>query len=160
MANMLPALKSSFDRLREEIDSTFDRWMPKLRGTDVATKETSEPWGLPSLFMTTRPTIDMDEDENEIRITAEMPGLEKTDFKVELVGSQLVIRGDKKESREEKKKNAYYSERSYGSFARSISLPSEVDPEKVEASYKNGVLNIRLPKTEQSKAKRIDVQVS
>jgi HSP20 family protein len=133
--------------------------MPKRQEMDL-TKEKGEPWGLPSLFMTTRPTIDMDEDENEIRITAEMPGLEKGDFKVELTGRQLAIRGEKKETREEKKKNAYYSERSYGAFARSISLPSEVDPDKVEANYKNGILNIRLPKTEQSKVKRIDVQVS
>lgn len=158
MANaILPTIRDSLGRLRDEFDTTFDWLLPKRREMP---KEGSPASALATIFSSARPVIDMDEDENEIRVTAELPGLEKDDFKVELSGNQLVIRGEKKVSREEKKRSYYFSECSYGSFARTIPLPSEVDPDKVEATYKNGMLMIRLPKTEQSKAKKIDVQVS
>lgn len=151
MSNLLPALRSSLDRLRDEIDTTFDRWMPRRR------QQEGEAPVVP--FGPGMPVIDMEEDENEIRVTAELPGLEKNDFQVELQGNRLIIRGEKRQAREQKNKNTYYSELAYGSFARSIALPTEVEPERVTALYKNGVLKITLPKSEQARAKSIDVQV-
>jgi HSP20 family protein len=150
MANLVPALRSSLDRLKDEIDTTFDRWMPNRR---------PEPDAAAIPFGPGMPVIDMEEDENEIRITAELPGLEKDDFQVELVGNRVVIRGEKRQAREQKTKNTYFSELAYGSFARSIALPTEIVPERVMAYYKNGVLKITLPKCEQTRAKSIDVQV-
>jgi len=106
------------------------------------------------------PTVDMEEDDSEIRVTAEMPGLEKEDFKVEVLGDRLIIRGEKKAEREKREAGYFYSERSYGSFSRSLQLPAEVEVEKAKAEYKNGVLKLRLPKSETAKAKQIKVSLS
>lgn len=153
MATNLPMLRNPFDWLREEIDNTFDRWLSRRpeRGGETALA--------PAFLEGAMPRIDMEEDENEYRVTAELPGLNKDDFKVELVGNRLLLEGEKKATHEEKKKNYYLSELSYGSFSRSIPLPSEVDPANVEANYKNGILNIRLPKSEPAKAQPVDVKV-
>lgn len=104
------------------------------------------------------PAVEMEEDDTEVRVRAELPGLEKDDFKVELTGDRLTIRGEKKNTREEKSGNIHHSEVSYGAFSRSLTLPAEVDPGKVEANYKNGVLAIRLPKTEHARAKPIEIK--
>jgi len=157
MTNVIPVLKDSLGRLREEIDHTFDWLIPKRRESEKAGMFAPL---MSSFFSPARPVVDMEEDENEFRVNAELPGLEKEDFKVELVGNQLVIRGEKKAGHEEKKRNFYYSECSYGSFSRSIPLPDQVDPNKIEATYKNGILSVHLPKTEQAKAKKVDVKVA
>lgn len=154
MSTMLPMLRTPFDWLRDEIDNTFDRWLTRRPGRE------GEP-DLPAMFTAGgMPRIDMEEDEREYRVTAELPGLEKDDFKVELAAGRLMIRGEKKATHEEKKRNYHFTECSYGSFSRVIPLPGEVDDSKIEATYKNGILNIRLPKSEQSKAKPVDVQVA
>lgn len=153
MANMLPMLKSSFDRLRDEIDTTFDRWLTRR-------PEGGAEGAWPEMISVGMPRIDMEEDEHEYRVTAELPGLEKDDFKVELLGDRLLIKGEKKTTHEEKKRNYYLSECSYGSFSRAIPLPSEVNAEKIEANYKNGILTLRLPKSENAKTKMIDVKVA
>jgi len=157
MTNVLPVLKDSLGRLRDEIDQTFDWLMPKRR--EIPKEGMFAPF-MSSIFSPARPVVDMEEDENEFRVNAELPGLEKDDFKVELVGNQLVIKGEKKASHEEKKSNYYYSECSYGSFARSIPLPDRVDSNKIEATYKNGILSVHLPKTEEARAKKVDVKVA
>lgn len=92
------------------------------------------------------PKIDMTEDEKEIKVTAELPGLEEKDIDVNLSKDILTIRGEKSQEKEEKGRETYYSERSYGSFSRSIQIPSEVEHDKIDATFKKGVLNITLPK--------------
>lgn len=155
MTNMLPTLRDSLNQLRDNFDHAVDFFLPKRRegGSDVS------PF-FPSFFSPTRPAIDMDEDENEYRISAEMPGLDPGDFKVELLGNRLMIKGEKKSSREDRKGNTYYSECCYGSFVRDVSVPGEVDANKIEANYKNGILEIRLPKTEKAKAKKVEIKVN
>jgi HSP20 family protein len=98
------------------------------------------------------PKIDVSETSDTVHVTAELPGLKEDDVEVTLSGGNLVIQGEKRAEKEEKDKNYYRVERSYGSFHRSIPLPTEVDDKKVDASFHSGVLNIVLPKVKPSPA--------
>lgn len=93
------------------------------------------------------PQVDVVEGDKEIKVSAELPGLDEKDIQVTLSHNLLTISGEKKEEKEDKGKNYYRMERSYGSFRRSIPLPREIDADKVEAAFKKGVLTITLPKT-------------
>ncbi len=145
-----------FDALHREIDRLFDDFMG--RGFDLARFGD---------FFTDRssafnPRVDVTENEKEIKIAAELPGLDEKDIEVSLSGDLLTISGEKKAEKEDKRENYYRMERSYGSFQRSVALPVEVDAEKVEATFKNGVLQITLPKLhpEQEVKKRIPIKTS
>jgi len=105
------------------------------------------------------PSLDVAETKNEIVVKAEVPGLEPKDIDISLSDGLLTIKGEKKQEREEKEENYHLVERSYGSFARSIRLPNEVQSDKINASYKNGVLKIVLPKSEEAKKKEIKIKV-
>lgn len=96
------------------------------------------------------PTIDVKETDREIEITAELPGMDENDIDVSLTNDTLVIKGEKKEEKEEKDKGYWYSERRYGSFQRVIPLPEAIDRETTEASFRKGVLSIRIPKTSEA----------
>ena len=96
------------------------------------------------------PRIDVVDTEKEIKVSAELPGMDEKDIEVSLTKEALIIRGEKKEEKEEKGEDYYRSERTYGSFSRTIPLPLEIDEEKVAASFKKGVLTIKLPKTKQA----------
>ena len=106
------------------------------------------------------PNIDVIENEKEIRISAELPGMEEKDIEVSLNKDSLSIKGEKREEKEDKGKGYYRMERSYGSFSRTIPVPVEVETDKVEAKFKKGVLNITLPKTAKavSETKKIAVK--
>ncbi len=106
------------------------------------------------------PHTDVVETDKEYRVTAELPGLEEKDVEVLLDRNMLTLKGEKRAEREQRDKNYYLAERSFGSFRRAIPLPAEIDQDKVEASFENGVLTVRLPKAEQarSQAKRIEVK--
>jgi len=96
------------------------------------------------------PKVDVAETNDAVHVTAELPGIKEEDVEVTLADGNLVIRGEKKAEKEEKQKNYYRVERSYGSFRRSIPLPAEVDDQKVDASFKDGVLDIVLGKKQTS----------
>jgi HSP20 family protein len=102
--------------------------------------------------------VDVAEMEDEIKVSAELPGLDNEDIDVSLSDDVLTISGEKKEEKEEKGKNYYRSERSYGAFRRDIPLPSQVDADKVDAVFQKGVLTITLPKTAEAKAKKVTVK--
>jgi HSP20 family protein len=106
------------------------------------------------------PSVDVTENDQEITVSAELPGLDDNDIEVSLAHNVLTVSGEKKEKKEDKGKDFYRMERSYGSFQRSISLPAEVEPDKVEAKFNKGVLTITLPKTAeaQKQTKRISVK--
>lgn len=106
------------------------------------------------------PAIDLNETDKELVVTAELPGVSDKDVEVNLAGDVLTIKGEKKTEAEEKKGGSYYTERSYGSFARSLRLPFDVKDEQVDAHFKDGVLTIRLPKPAevQNQVRRIDVK--
>lgn len=93
------------------------------------------------------PRMEVTEDAKAFVVTAELPGINEKDIDLTIAGDTLTLRGEKKEEKEEKGKNYFYSERSYGSFSRSIPLPRQIDADKVAAGFKKGILTITLPKT-------------
>ncbi|MDT8394923.1 MAG: Hsp20/alpha crystallin family protein [bacterium] len=105
------------------------------------------------------PALDLVETRDAIQVRVELPGVRKEEVEISLKDDVLIIKGEKKEEKEEKTENRYYMERSYGSFARAVTLPARVKEDKIKASYKDGVLTIDLPKAEEAKAKEIKVQV-
>ena len=107
----------------------------------------------------TAPSLDVYVEQNDIVIKAELPGMEKDDIQVNLSNHTLTLKGEKKREEKIKEEDYFCSERAYGSFSRTLELPGDVQGEKVSASFKNGVLEIRLPVAEAAKAKTIKVKV-
>jgi HSP20 family protein len=105
------------------------------------------------------PTMDVVENDNEIVVAVEMPGLRREDIDISIDDDVLTIRGEKKveERQQDEKKNFHVTERAYGVFYRAIQLPSGIDPSKVEATMENGVLKITIPKPARSGARKIEV---
>lgn len=99
------------------------------------------------------PKIDISEDEKNINVIAEMPGVNKEDIKIVLQDNILTIEGEKKKEEEKEEKNYFRSERTYGSFKRSFTIPEEVDSENIEAKFENGILIVNIKKLEPKKAK-------
>jgi len=104
------------------------------------------------------PATDITEDDGHYIVTAELPGMKRSDITVDVKDGVLSIRGEKKSEREEKTEKRRYVERTFGSFSRVFTLPSDADESKVEASFKDGVLTVTLAKTEAKKARVIDVK--
>jgi HSP20 family protein len=104
------------------------------------------------------PAMDISENESHYTVTVEIPGVNKDDVQVELRDEMLVIQGEKKSEREEKKERGRYVERSYGSFSRAFTLPADADAERLEASFKEGVLTVRIPRREALKPKQIAIK--
>jgi HSP20 family protein len=158
MSNLIPSgWKDSVEQLRNGVLDVFDRWLPQRHRREGERNEFL--W--PGTFLAQGgPAVDVIEDDAAVRVTAELPGLDEKDFHIEVRNDRLILRGEKKSSREEKKRDCFFSECSYGSFSRSIALPCEVDADKATANYKNGVLNITLPKVEGAQPKRIKVNIS
>ncbi len=120
-----------------------------------------EDFGLPTVFTEERefmPAFDVSETENELIITAEVPGMDKKDLDIHLSEGVLTVKGEKKQETEEKKENYHCVERRYGAFSRTMRLPVDVDTDKVDAAYKDGVLKITLPKSETAKPRKIEVK--
>ena len=104
--------------------------------------------------------VDMKEDEKTVEVTAELPGVEMKDIEVNIQDRSLVIKGEKRSEKEEKEKSYYRMERSYGSFYRVLPLPCAIEKDSVNASYKDGVLKVTLPKAKEAvnNGKKIDVK--
>jgi HSP20 family protein len=144
---MLPALRSQLgelDRMRREMDRLWER----------ITRD-----HYPSTFdYDWVPSLDLSDRGDSLVAELEVPGMEPKDINISVTGDVLTISGEKKREKEEKECDYHLVERSYGKFSRSIRLPSTVNPDRVEASYKDGILSISLDKTEQAKTKRIEVK--
>ncbi len=106
------------------------------------------------------PSVDISETEEEFHIKAELPGVKKENVKVTLENGILTLQGERAQEREEKGRKYHRIERSYGQFVRSFMLPDTVDDAKVKAEYRDGVLHLRLPKSERAKPKAIEVRVA
>ncbi|MHC4883192.1 MAG: Hsp20/alpha crystallin family protein [Planctomycetota bacterium] len=106
------------------------------------------------------PRMDIAETDTDITLCAELAGMDEKDVEITVHDDVLTITGEKKSAREEKEGERFLTERSYGSFSRSIALPAEVDQDKIDASFKKGVLTVKLPKVpvEETKAKKIDIK--
>ena len=105
------------------------------------------------------PAVDIEEDDNGYNFFVELPGMEKDDVKISLHDDVLTIKGEKKFEKKDESKNYHCYERRYGAFERAFRLNSEVIIDKIDATFKNGVLNISLPKAEIAKPKEIEVKV-
>jgi HSP20 family protein len=135
-------------RLRSEMDRLWDDYFGSGRR---ALRPMEETW---------MPAVDVSETADNITIKAEIPGMEAKDIEISMVGDTLTIKGEKKTEREEKDENYHLVERSYGFFSRAMKLPALVDPDKVEATYKNGVLTVVFPKKEEVKPKAIEIKAT
>jgi HSP20 family protein len=144
--DMAPMAGSPLRGLQRNIDSLFDDFFD----TDISVPISSDGWA----FM---PAVDIDETDNQFLICVDVPGVNKNDIHVEVRDSFLVVSGERKETRDEKKGGRRFSERSYGSFYRTLPLPSNVNSDQIKAEYCDGVLQITLPKTESTKAKTVQI---
>jgi len=132
---------------RDDLDQFFER---KLAPWQAAEGDLLEgAW---------TPLVDVCEDKDSVLVRADLPGLNKEDIDLSILGSTLTIKGEKKSESEVKEENYHRVERSYGLFQRSVQLPAEVDESKVEASYKDGVLEVKLPKKEAVKGKKVAIK--
>jgi HSP20 family protein len=113
-----------------------------------------------SLMAEWAPAVDVQETDGEYLIKADLPEVRKEDVRVELLDGMLCLRGERKQEKEEKGKRFHRIERAYGHFERRLALPSEVDDQKVAAEFKDGVLQVHLPKSASAKPKAIEVKVS
>jgi HSP20 family protein len=136
--------------LRSEMDRLFDTFLSDPFGALDWPHWGAGKWS---------PAIEVAEGEKEVSVRAELPGIDPKDIDVTVVGNELILSGEKRESSETKDKGVYHSETRYGSFRRTVPLPENVDTEHVEAEFANGVLTLRLPKTAPVNLKRIEVKV-
>jgi len=152
-----------FENLRREIDRLFDDFdvgffrSPFRRSMfDVA------PFSGRDVKWPATPAVDFTETEKTYEVTADLPGLDEKNVEVKVANGVLTIKGEKQDDKEEKKKDYYLRERNYGSFERSFQVPEGVDADKIEASFKKGVLVVTLPKKPeaQTAAKKIDVKAA
>jgi HSP20 family protein len=105
------------------------------------------------------PAVDISEDEDNLFVDVEVPGMKKEDIKVSLEHNVLSLKGEKKQEKEVKEENYHRWERCYGSFSRAFELPIPVEADKIKASYRDGVLHVKLPKAEEVKPKEIPIEV-
>ena len=104
------------------------------------------------------PAVELSETDESYTITVELPGVKKDDVQVDLREGMLIVQGEKRSEREEKKERGRYLERTYGSFCRTFALPSDADSDQLKASFKDGVLTIQVPRSEESKPRQIAIQ--
>lgn len=154
-----------FEGLRQEIDrllEDFGRgyWQPIRRSLFAAGPLVRR--GLTWDTTGIAPPVDVMESEKAYEIMAEVPGMDEKNIEVTVANGTLIIKGEKQEEKEEKKKDYYLHERSFGAFERSFSVPEGVDADKIEASFKKGVLTVTLPKTPEAQkpAKKIEVKAA
>lgn len=146
MRNLLPTIRHH-DWLTSPDWDVFDRFFDDFR--------------LPRLWKDDQawmPVFDMSETDQEVIVKVEVPGMDSKDIDLSLSKDYLTISGEKKHEEKEEKENYHRTERRYGAFCRNIALPVDVDPDKVDATYKDGVLKITLPKAEYTKTKKIEIK--
>jgi HSP20 family protein len=106
------------------------------------------------------PAMDLLETEDQFVLRADLPGMSEADVKIELEDNVLTVSGERRAEHEDKREGFYRMERAYGTFSRSLTLPKGIDPEAVSAAFDRGVLEVRVPKPEQRKPRRIEIETS
>lgn len=142
--------------MRHEMDRLFDNFFSGSGATPFSS-DLFTPLAASNLL---KPKVDVGATGREYSITVEVPGVRQEDVKIEIANNTMTISGEKKQEQEEKDKNYYRVERFYGSFQRVLSLPEDADQEQVQATFKNGVLTVRMPRKTlpQSDVKRIEIK--
>jgi len=134
--------------IQNEMNRLFDSSLVGWRDRDAGLLEGA--WN---------PAVDIYDSKDNVMVKADIPGMKKDEIDVSVHGDTLIIKGEKKKEKETKEKDFVRTERYYGSFNRAIRLPSEIQVDKVNASYKNGVLELVLPKKEESKPKQLKIDI-
>lgn len=133
--------------MRDEFDTLFNRFLSRWAGPF------GEELGLGRFW-----ALDVEDGDQEVVVKAEAPGFEPADLDVQVSGNLLTIKAEKKEESQGKKGNGSYQQRRYRTFHRTVTLPPGTNPDKIEAKYHNGLLEVHVPKSEQAKGKRIEVK--
>lgn len=144
-------LEKRIDRLMGELWGSGDLLTPKLLGSgEGETLPVTEQWKIPA--------VDVSETDNEVKVTAEVPGIDKKDINIDIRDNYLEIRAETKEEKKEEKEGYLYKERRKGSFYRGLELPVGVDANKAKATYKDGILTLTMPKLEKVKKTQIKIE--
>jgi HSP20 family protein len=138
---------SEMKSIQEDFNRIFNTALPRFFGGDDVLRGN---WS---------PSVDISEDQNSIRLEADLPGVKPEDFNLSIENYKLTLSGERKFENEQKGENFHRVERSYGSFSRTFTLPSTVNVDAVKAEFKDGVLRVTLPKREEVKARQIEVNV-
>jgi HSP20 family protein len=145
--------RAGLARRRSEPFRTFDDFVNRMFDDWLSPRVTGEARGW-------SPAVDMIDQKNEIVLRTDLPGLDQKDIQVNVENGMLTIRGTRDEEREAKDEDYYCCERWSGGFSRTVTLPPGIDPEKISATFKNGVLEVRVPKSSQSVGKSIEVKAA
>jgi HSP20 family protein len=146
-------LPGTLQTFHDEIDRMFDNMFRQFGMLTPGSFDTSG-----DLFL--KPKLDLSAGEKDYKISIEIPGVSEKDVNIELVNDTLIIRGEKKQQTEEKNKHFYRLERSYGEFQRILSLPDDADRETINADFKNGVLNITIPRKSVSTGESKQIEIN
>ncbi|MFA6139237.1 MAG: Hsp20/alpha crystallin family protein [Hyphomicrobium sp.] len=137
------------ENLRRDFNQLFgdfsDRWGSPIRHSLFGPESRELTWA-------SAPAVDIAEKDKAYEITAELPGMDEKNVEVKVANGMLIIKGEKREEKEEKKKDYYLSERRYGAFERRFQIPEGVDGDKIDATFKKGLLTVTLPKTAAAQA--------
>jgi HSP20 family protein len=152
-----PAVPAS--RWDREVEQLFDRWFDDFRPVFRWPRLFGPERWLPSREIVSMPAVDVYDEQNEIVVKADLPGVTSDELDVTVSESRLTIKGEKKKEEEVKHEDYHRWERSYGAFTRTIDLPAPVKVDDVKATFKSGVLEVRLPKTEAAKQRSVKVEV-
>lgn len=146
---LVPWEPREIKRLRDLFEDFFDfELMPESRRLSRRRLMEGEVWS---------PLVDIIDKKDHILVKAELPGIDKKDIKISISENSLTISGERKEEKEVKKEDYYCCERAFGAYSRTIELPVEVDKNKTKATFKNGILEVTLPKKEETKPKEIEI---
>jgi len=148
MPERKPVLWEPMREMMEDFEDTFNRFF--LRPRSMRRRFPSD---------VVSPDVDVIEKENKIIVRADIPGMNKEDIHVNVEKDTLTIRGERKKEETIKDENYFCSERFYGAFSRTVKLPFEVDRDKIQARYKNGILSIELLKSKEMLAKEVEIKV-
>ncbi len=145
MRNLLPALRKTGDWTAVPEQRFLERFF--------------EDWGFHEMARDQQwlPRVDVSETDEHVIVKAEVPGMDKNDIHITFSDGLLTIQGEKKEEEKKEKENYRFVESRYGSFSRSFRVPGGVDADKIDANYKDGVLKVTIPKTEEEKSRKIEI---
>ena len=157
----VPAMNETWQSFRQEIDSLFDRFSNGFESFSLQPFTNMQKLWSPGVTGFANLAVDVDEDDKAYTITAEIPGVSENNIEVSIDDGMLVIKGEKRQEKNEQDRNHYLSERSYGAFRRMFTLPRDADANKIEARFQNGVLVITVAKAAQkTEARKIDVKAA
>lgn len=148
--------RNAFDVMQQEMDRMLsgfldDTWMTRPG-------RTNNPWFGDFSASRFSPSVDVTDEKTHLRITAEMPGMDKDDVEIEVHDGALMLKGEKRAEEKSEEHGYYRTERSFGAFQRVIPLPDDVDGTKAEAHFEKGVLTVRMPKVEPRQARKVEIR--